>query len=158
MTLYQTEQGVLALRLNQPTDDNFGKMLTEKGAVLRTHMRINDTDAILQDLQDFFSTGRPLSYHCLDPGLIATEFNLKVLFWTWLVPFGQRVSYGEVARWIGKPAAARAVGQALQRNPLPIFIPCHRVVGADGSMTGFGGGLALKAELLKLEQCFLDSQ
>lgn len=68
------------------------------------------------------------------------------------VPYGETASYGEVARRIGRPKAARAVGAACGSNPLPIFIPCHRVVGASGALTGFGGGLPIKERLLALEQ------
>ena len=67
------------------------------------------------------------------------------------IPYGETVSYSELARRIGRPAATRAVGAANGRNPLPIVIPCHRVIGADGSLTGFGGGLPIKRRLLELE-------
>ncbi|MBI5502652.1 MAG: methylated-DNA--[protein]-cysteine S-methyltransferase [Deltaproteobacteria bacterium] len=67
------------------------------------------------------------------------------------IPYGETISYGQLARRIGKPAAARAVGAAVGANPLAIVIPCHRVIGADGSLTGFGGGLPIKRALLQLE-------
>ena len=67
------------------------------------------------------------------------------------IPFGQLRSYRDIAEEIGNPAAVRAVGAANGRNPLPIVVPCHRVIGADGSLTGFGGGLDLKRQLLELE-------
>src|SRR5688572_12192877 len=67
------------------------------------------------------------------------------------IPFGRTVSYGELARIIGEPGAARAVGAANGRNPLPIVVPCHRVIGADGSLVGFGGGLPRKRWLLEHE-------
>jgi methylated-DNA-[protein]-cysteine S-methyltransferase len=67
------------------------------------------------------------------------------------IPYGQTWSYGDVARRIGKPQAVRAVGAANGRNPIPIVLPCHRVIGADGSLTGFGGGLPTKQFLLALE-------
>jgi len=67
------------------------------------------------------------------------------------IPYGQTASYGEIARAIGQPLASRAIGGANHHNPLAIVIPCHRVVGADGSMTGYGGGLARKRTLLDLE-------
>src|SRR6202040_461172 len=67
------------------------------------------------------------------------------------IPYGETVSYGEIARRLGKSTAYRAVGAANGRNPIPIVIPCHRVVGADGSLTGFGGGLSTKTQLLQLE-------
>lgn len=67
------------------------------------------------------------------------------------IPYGETVSYAQLASRIGKPAATRAVGAANGRNPLPIVLPCHRVIGADGSLTGFGGGLPTKQFLLQLE-------
>ena len=67
------------------------------------------------------------------------------------IPFGATRSYGDIARRIGTPRAVRAVGAANGRNPLPIFVPCHRVIGSDGSMTGFGGGLPVKRFLLRHE-------
>lgn len=80
-----------------------------------------------------------------------TPFQLKV--WNALasIPFGQTRSYGELAAQIGEPRAVRAVGAANGRNPLPIVLPCHRVIGSDGSLTGFGGGLPVKQFLLELE-------
>lgn len=80
-----------------------------------------------------------------------TEFQKKV--WAALcgIPYGETRSYGEIAAVIGNAKASRAVGMACNRNPIGIIIPCHRVVGADGSLTGFGGGLHLKAALLRLE-------
>ena len=71
------------------------------------------------------------------------------------IPYGTTISYGELARRVGRPAAARAVGAANGRNPIPIVIPCHRVIGKDGSLTGFGGGLQLKERLLELESPLL---
>jgi methylated-DNA-[protein]-cysteine S-methyltransferase len=84
-------------------------------------------------------------------GAKGTEFQRTV--WRALVqiPYGETVSYGELARRIGQPQASRAVGLANGANPLPIIVPCHRVIGSDGSLTGFGGGLPLKRRLLELE-------
>jgi len=81
-----------------------------------------------------------------------TPFQLSVLRALQKIPYGQTISYGELARRIGKPKASRAVGAANARNPLPIVIPCHRVIGSDGSLTGFGGGLDVKKALLALER------
>jgi methylated-DNA-[protein]-cysteine S-methyltransferase len=67
------------------------------------------------------------------------------------IPFGETRSYGEIAQAIGRPGAARAVGRANGANPIPIVVPCHRVIGADGSLTGFGGGLEAKSRLLEIE-------
>lgn len=68
------------------------------------------------------------------------------------IPYGETVSYRDIALRIGNPKACRAVGMANNRNPIPILIPCHRVVGADGSLTGYAGGLDAKEQLLKLEK------
>ncbi len=80
-----------------------------------------------------------------------TEFQLAT--WRALseIPYGTTISYAELARRIGRPAASRAVGAANGANPLPVVVPCHRVIGADGSLTGFGGGLPIKRALLELE-------
>jgi len=83
--------------------------------------------------------------------LAGTEF--QKLCWQELlrIPFGETRTYGELARSIGRPAAVRAVGQANHDNPIGVVVPCHRVIGADGSLTGYGGGLAMKRALLELE-------
>jgi methylated-DNA-[protein]-cysteine S-methyltransferase len=80
-----------------------------------------------------------------------TAFQMQVWHALATIPFGATWSYGQLARAIGKPDAMRAVGAANGRNPLPIVLPCHRVIGADGSLTGFGGGLPIKEALLRLE-------
>lgn len=82
---------------------------------------------------------------------LGTPFQLKV--WNALagIPFARTRSYGDIARQIGEPNAVRAVGAANGRNPLPIVLPCHRVIGSDGSLTGFGGGLSVKQFLLEHE-------
>jgi len=72
------------------------------------------------------------------------------------IPYGKTMSYGEIAVAIGRPHATRAVGGAVGANPIPIVIPCHRVIGKDGSLVGYGGGLPLKERLLALEQGSLD--
>jgi len=80
-----------------------------------------------------------------------TEFQMQVLGALQKIPFGQIRSYKDIAQAIERPRAVRAVGAANGRNPIPLIIPCHRVVGADGSLTGFGGGIATKEFLLRLE-------
>ena len=90
-----------------------------------------------------------------------TDFQLQVLDALQQIPYGTTCSYSDIARRIGKPRAVRAVGAANGRNPIPIIIPCHRVIGASGDLTGFGGGLAAKEALLRLEfenkPCELDA-
>ena len=102
-----------------------------------------------KQLQEYFSGDRKVFDLALAPH--GTEFQLQVLKQLEAIPFGETRSYRQVAEAIGRPKAVRAVGAANGRNPLPIVIPCHRVIGADGSLTGFGGGLAAKSWLLKHE-------
>jgi len=80
-----------------------------------------------------------------------TPFQLAVWQALRAIPYGETVSYGELAQRVALPGGARAVGMANGANPLPIIVPCHRVIGADGSLTGFGGGLDIKRALLSLE-------
>lgn len=80
-----------------------------------------------------------------------TPFQLRVWEALLEIPYGETWSYADVARRLDSPTATRAVGAANGRNPLPIVIPCHRVIGADGSLTGYGGGLGIKRSLLRLE-------
>ena len=83
--------------------------------------------------------------------LQGSEFQLKVWRSLQAIPYGKLRTYAQVARDIGQPSATRAVGQAAGQNPVPILVPCHRVVGRDGSLVGFASGLSVKARLLRLE-------
>jgi len=82
----------------------------------------------------------------------ATPFQKAVWEAARTIPFGQTESYSGIARRINKPGAARAVGTALRNNPLPLIVPCHRIIGADGGLCGFAGGFAMKEALLTLEK------
>lgn len=102
-----------------------------------------------EQLADYF-TGRRRAFSVpLD--FIGTAFQKKVWAALLTIPFGETRSYTEIARQIGHPKAVRAVGAANGRNPISIIAPCHRVIGANGKLTGFAGGLAAKAYLLRLE-------
>jgi methylated-DNA-[protein]-cysteine S-methyltransferase len=81
-----------------------------------------------------------------------TPFQLNVWQRLCQIPYGETISYGELARRIGNPNASRAVGLANGSNPIPIVIPCHRVIGSNGKLTGYGGGLPIKEKLLALER------
>lgn len=87
-----------------------------------------------------------------------TEFQLTVWRALQTIPWGSVCSYADIARAINKPTAVRAVGAANGRNPIPIVVPCHRVIGSDGSLTGFAGGLDMKRQLLQLEGTLQDTQ
>jgi methylated-DNA-[protein]-cysteine S-methyltransferase len=102
-----------------------------------------------EELAEYFEGDRTSFDLPLD--LTGTEFQRRVWAEVRRIPYGETVSYGELARRLGRPSAARAVGGANARNPVPIVVPCHRVVGASGQLTGFGGSLARKEFLLGLE-------
>ena len=102
-----------------------------------------------QQLEEYFAGKRRKFTVKLDPA--GTEFQNKVWNALRTIPFGETRSYGEIANQIGSRKAVRAVGAANGRNPLSIIVPCHRVIGADGTLTGFAGGLEVKAQLLALE-------
>lgn len=105
---------------------------------------------VVRQLEAYFAGNRRTFDLPLRPE--GTGFQRTV--WTALqaIPYGETWSYGQLARYIGKPQAMRAVGAANGQNPIPVIIPCHRVIGADGSLTGFGGGLPIKKKLLELER------
>ena len=107
-------------------------------------------EAAIAQLEEYFA-GRRRSF---DLPLAPEGTPFQRIVWQALtrIPYGETTSYGELARRIGKPLASRAVGLANGANPLPIVVPCHRVIGANGSLTGFGGGLPIKRKLLALER------
>ncbi|WP_239676482.1 methylated-DNA--[protein]-cysteine S-methyltransferase [Natronosporangium hydrolyticum] len=109
-------------------------------------------EAAATQLTEYFTGQRtgfdlPLSA----PDGVGSTFERAVWAELARIPYGEQHSYGQVAAALGEPGAARAVGTACNRNPLPIFVPCHRVVGAGGKLVGFGGGLARKRWLLEHE-------
>lgn len=108
-----------------------------------------------RQLDEYFKGGRQEFSVRLD--LRGTEFQRKVWAELRKIPFGQTRSYGEIARACGRGGAARAVGGANHMNPVVILVPCHRVIGADGSLTGFGGGLWRKKWLLEHEKKVLEA-
>lgn len=107
-------------------------------------------ERLFNDLRAYFS-GKPIRFnHALDLSG-ATDFQKKVWLATEKIPYGKTRTYRQVAEAIGRPKAFRAVGQALRANPIPILIPCHRVIGSDGGLVGFSPGLEAKEWLLRLE-------
>ena len=105
--------------------------------------------AAVDQLEAYFA-GELTDFH-VELDLRGTEFQRRVWQALLTIPFGETRSYGEIAEQIGAPGAARAVGLANGHNPIAIVVPCHRVIGANGSLTGFGGGLDRKRTLLELE-------
>ncbi|MCC8034393.1 MAG: methylated-DNA--[protein]-cysteine S-methyltransferase [Rikenellaceae bacterium] len=130
------------------TDMRFGGRLEPFG-----HARIRPTPLIEEAIGQLrhYLTGERLDFDLpLQPE--GTDFQQKV--WKALcgIPYGETRSYGQIARRVGNPKASRAVGLANNRNPISIFIPCHRVIGADGKLVGYGGGIPIKKRLLELER------
>jgi methylated-DNA-[protein]-cysteine S-methyltransferase len=106
---------------------------------------------VLTDKLRRYFEGEEVAFHePLDPSL-GTRFQRRVWAAVRTIRRGKTRTYGDIARMVGSPKAARAVGQAVARNPRPIIVPCHRVVGSDGSLTGFGGGLGMKRQMLSME-------
>lgn len=102
-----------------------------------------------RQLQEYFAGER--REFDLPLKLEGTEFQVSVMEALRKIPYGETASYGEIAQRIGRPKAVRAVGAANGRNPIPIVVPCHRVIGSTGDLTGFGGGLDTKEALLRHE-------
>lgn len=119
-----------------------------------THNTPNDVLGIVQaQLTEYFAGARTSFDLPLDPS--GTEFELRVWNLLRAIPYGSTTSYGELARRLGAPKDARAVGAANAKNPIPIIVPCHRVIGANGDLTGFGGGIERKRWLLQHEGALL---
>jgi methylated-DNA-[protein]-cysteine S-methyltransferase len=123
---------------------------------VRTRLLRTQTPALraaVAQLSEYFRSARRRFDVPVDPA--GTAFQQRVWRAVAAVPFGETVSYGEIAAHMGDAQLARPVGAALGANPIPIIIPCHRVIGSDGSLTGYGGGLRMKIWLLRHEGALL---
>jgi methylated-DNA-[protein]-cysteine S-methyltransferase len=144
MTVFESPIGPLAIEVN------------EEGAV--REIRFGNTSGglkpaaplVLRELDEYFRGVRREFTIPLAPK--GTPFQLAVWNELQRIAYGDTISYAELARRIGKPSAVRAVGAANGANPIPIIIPCHRVIGANGTLVGYGGGLHIKRALLAIEQ------
>jgi methylated-DNA-[protein]-cysteine S-methyltransferase len=145
LKLIATDKGLAAILWE---NDNPNRVRLTPLVENKTHPVLVATE---RELTEYFE-GRRTSFSVnLDP--VGTEFQNKV--WRALseIPFGETRSYGEIAKRIGSAKAVRAVGSANGKNPISIIVPCHRVIGASGQLTGFAGGLGIKKQLLTLESC-----
>ena len=106
--------------------------------------------AVLEQLEEYFDGSRTRFQLTLN--LQGTPFQRHVWKALQRIPYGRTVSYGEIAQQVGSPKASRAVGAANGQNPVSIIVPCHRVIGSNGKLVGYGGGLPIKTALLALEQ------
>ena len=142
------EAGLVRLSFRQSEASFVAELRRRLGAdVVRSPARTAD---IVHQLRAYFA-GERRSFDVRLDLRHTTPFQRRVLLAAARVPDGQVVSYGEIARRIGQPHGSRAVGQALKHNPVPIVIPCHRVIAAGGRIGGYGGGLGIKRKLLRLE-------
>ena len=114
-------------------------------------------NAAVVQLEEYFARARRVFDLPLDLEA-ATEFQREVFVELVRIPFGRVITYGELAETVSRPEGARAVGQAVGANPVPILIPCHRVVAAEGRLGGFSGGLAVKAALLRIENVDVEGE
>jgi methylated-DNA-[protein]-cysteine S-methyltransferase len=146
-------QGLYELTFPYPTQQEARTHLTTTALAEEPLDSVQQTwlQSLTSELTDYFS-GKPVVFSVPIDWSGYSEFRLKALRFTAAIPAGQVATYGGVAMAVGRPGAARAVGGAMHANRTPIVVPCHRVIGSDGSLTGFGGGLTLKQELLGLEQ------
>jgi methylated-DNA-[protein]-cysteine S-methyltransferase len=112
-------------------------------------------DSVRRQLDEYFERRRTEFDLAIDMRLSAADFSRRVLEELARVPYGEVTTYGALAARADRPKAARAVGTVMNRNPIPIVLPCHRVVGASGSLVGYAGGLDRKEQLLRLEGAML---
>jgi methylated-DNA-[protein]-cysteine S-methyltransferase len=144
-----SENGLKSTTLPQETGKDARDALFARG------FSAKESDSLFLDLKQRiinYYNGNPVEFPDELDFNGATSFQRSVWRAVAKISYGETQSYGWVAARIGKPGASRAVGQALHRNPLPLIVPCHRVVGSDGKLVGFGGGIDVKKALLELEK------
>jgi len=137
LTVGSTDKGLSSV--------NFGTKIPSDGIVDENANRL-----FMNQLSEYFQGSR--TEFDVDLDFNGTPFQVSVWRALLEIPYGQTRSYGEIAKSLGKPGAARAVGMANHDNPIAVVIPCHRVIGQNGSLTGYAGGLDLKQKLLSIEQ------
>lgn len=140
LTLVGSDAGLRAILWADETDHRLDDAVEGSHPVL---------EAAARQLSEYFAGDRRSFDVALD--LVGTEFQVRCWLALATIPYGTTVSYAEQARRVGSPTAVRAVGSANGRNPISIILPCHRVIGSNGSLTGYAGGLAAKEYLLGLE-------
>lgn len=147
---YQTDIGRVGIAAK---DNQITNLYFAAAAISSSQVSVEETSLLKEagkQLQEYLSGKRRVFDLPLAP--VGTEFMLRVWQALCTIPYGNTCSYKDIAQRLGRPKAARAVGLANHNNPLPIFIPCHRVVGANGKLVGYLGGLDVKTRLLALEQ------
>jgi len=149
LVIAATPKGVCRIAFGTNEADFLSRLIEETS----DDVQRNDAKlaAAKKQLEAYLSGRRQTLDFPLDLSLARTRFQRKVLEAARRIPFGKVVSYGQLARTLGKPKAFRAVGHALAMNPIPIGIPCHRIIASDGSLGGYTGGLEIKKKLLQIE-------
>lgn len=144
LKLVASDKGMVAIlwENDKPSRVRLGELVED-----RTHPVLTDAEG---QLAEYFAGRRKTFSVPLD--MRGTSFQVSVWKALLQIPFGETRSYGQLAKHLGNPQATRAVGAANGRNPLSIVVPCHRVIGSSGKLTGFAGGLETKAQLLSLEE------
>ncbi|MFC2029815.1 methylated-DNA--[protein]-cysteine S-methyltransferase [Chloroflexota bacterium] len=146
-------QGLVAVTLPEPSESEAWDELPPRSASATVPAANLDVELLARNLGLYFDGVNVTFDEALDPN-VGTPFLRRVWGLTRLIPRGEVRTYGEIAREAGSPLAARAVGQAMTRNPWAVIVPCHRLVGSSGQLTGFGGGLPMKRRLLDMEGAF----
>ncbi len=147
-----TDRGLARITYDPDPERELERLARVAGPrVLRVPRALDETR---RELDDYFARRRRSFDLALDLRGVA-PFAVTVLGELARVPYGHTATYGELATRAGNPRAARAVGMVMNRNPIPIVLPCHRIVGASGSLVGYGGGLERKEKLLRLEGAIL---
>lgn len=147
-----TERGLCRIVYDADSDQECDRLAHDFGVrVLRSARPI---DPARRELDEYFDGKRHRFDLALDVGPLAA-FYRSVLGELARVPYGEVVTYGQLATRVARPRAARAVGTVMNRNPVPIVLPCHRVIGSTGKLVGYGGGLERKEALLRLEGALL---
>jgi methylated-DNA-[protein]-cysteine S-methyltransferase len=147
LLLAASDRGLCAISFGSSLD-NFLRRVERRG--FRPARSPEPVRQVVQQLREYFA-GRRRRFDVTVDLAGQTPFQRQVLEAAARVPAGSVASYGDIARAIGRPTAPRAVGAALGQNPVPIVVPCHRIIGSDGGLHGYGGGLDVKEKLLRLE-------
>jgi methylated-DNA-[protein]-cysteine S-methyltransferase len=143
LKLIASDRGLAAILWEK---DDPQRVRLQAAAAEGSHPLLRETE---RQLTAYFAGQRET--FSLELDFVGTDFQKRVWQALLTIPFGETRSYGQIARQIGRPKAVRAVGAANGKNPISIVAPCHRVIGADGTLTGFAGGLGIKARLLEME-------
>jgi O-6-methylguanine DNA methyltransferase len=143
-------RGIVRLSFPLESEGSFRKQLQREYARSKLSDGGRENTEALRQISLYLEGG--LREFDLPLDLRGSPFRRRVLLAVGKIPYGNTASYGDIARWVGSPGGARAVGQAVGANPIPLIIPCHRVIASDGTLGGFGLGFPMKRRLLDLER------